>query len=228
MAIVLLSGGMDSAVCLHWAIARWGVPGVTALAVEYGQRHWVEMHAAARIARRAEVEHVQTFLGAKGVGFASALTDVGTSVQGSGPSGLPSTFVPGRNLLMLTLAAAAAQARGSHDVVIGCNDVDAAGYPDCRAEFLAKAAEALSLALDWPIEIYAPLLLLDKRATVELGVTLGCLASVGLSWSCYDPQPAGPNKGHVAPCGVCSACVLRAGGFAAAGVADPARSERRV
>lgn len=222
MAVVLLSGGLDSTVCLHWAMQQWGRENVQALTVDYGQRHLVELQAAARIARRAGVEHVVAQLGAKGIGLPSALTSTGPF------SGSP--VVPGRNLYLLTMAAAMTQQKGGGRVIIGCSAADREVFPDCRATFLERAAAALSAALDYAILIQAPLLILDKPGTLKLAHSLGpdCWNALELTWTCYDPQPAGQNKWHVRRCGVCMACEQRAAGFAAAGLEDPAPDEVRA
>jgi 7-cyano-7-deazaguanine synthase len=205
--IVLLSGGQDSTTCLHWALERGPVE---ALVVDYGQRHFREVGSAMTIANLAGVRLHQ---GSIEFPVRSALIDGGPI--GTRPDGLPTTFVPGRNAALLALAAGLGP-----EVVIGCSSVDYSGYPDCRPNFLAAQEAALSLALDKPVTIHAPLLHLSKRETVLLAYKLGpeCWNALGHSWTCY--------VGDERPCGECPACVLRAKGFAEAGYPDPALEER--
>lgn len=209
--IVLLSGGQDSTTCLHWAL-RADRP-VHALAVDYGQRHVIELASAHRVARTAGVElHVAHIELPKG-----ALAGLAAGAEiAVAPTGLPTTFVPGRNATLLSIAANLAYRLGSDTIVIGCSAVDYSGYPDCRPEFLATQGRALAMALDRPIRIVAPLIDKSKAQTVKLARELGqaCWAALGHTWTCY--------LGGERPCGECPACVLRAKGFAEAGETDPA------
>jgi 7-cyano-7-deazaguanine synthase len=224
-AVVLLSGGQDSTTCLHWALREFRA--VHALTIEYGQRHWVEIKAARKVAGDARVaSHVITALGGKGIGLgvgrASALVDKTRAIE-PGADGLPSTFVPGRNYLFLGIAAAHAYELRAPHLVIGCSAVDYSGYPDCRPQALGAMRTALRLALDWPVlEVHAPLIDRSKAQTVRLARELGadCWAALGATWTCYDPTLIG----DVRPCAVCPACVLRAKGFAEAGEEDPRAS----
>lgn len=222
--IVLLSGGQDSTTCLHWALrsvrgtaatleAHGERRAVHALAVDYGQRHVVELASAHRVAHAAGVQlhvaHVEMPEGSL-AGLAE-----GAKIE-KAPSGLPTTFVPGRNVTLLSIAANLAYRTGASDIVIGCSAVDYSGYPDCRPEFLTTQARAIALALDRPIRIMAPLIDRSKAQTVQLARELGpeCWSSLAHTWTCY--------LGGERPCGTCPACVLRAKGFAEAGETDPA------
>lgn len=203
-AIVLLSGGLDSTVALHWAIRCYGQPLVRALSFDYGQRHGVELSRAAEIARQAGVPHrVQE--------FAAPLSYL------TGRDGDPSTsdvVVPARNTLMLSLAAAEAVSRGAHVIVIGCCADDAAVFPDCRPAYLDAMTRVIDLGVGSGMKIVAPLVHKTKREIVALGRELGCDAAMALSWSCYDPQFAGART--PLECGRCMACAARARGFAEA------------
>lgn len=222
-AVVLLSGGLDSATCLAWALAEGFA--AHALTVAYGQRHGTEVACAERIARHlgAASHRVMTldlsFLSG------SALTDRAVIVPKGRrdeeiAAGVPVTYVPARNTVFLALAMAWAESLGAHDLVIGVNAVDYSGYPDCRPEFL-RAFEALArTGTKAGVEgeawtIHAPLAKASKGDIVRRAVALG--VPLELTTSCYDPGPGGEA------CGLCDACLLRARGFRDAGVADPAR-----
>lgn len=222
-ALVLLSGGQDSATCLYWAKARYDE--VHALTLVYGQRHIAEVGAAAHIAVKAgcethEVVEVPVLAksGSALVDSSKELTWDGGVVDAQMPQGLPSSFVPGRNLVFLALAAARAGALGCCAVVTGVCQTDYSGYPDCRAEFVDAMLGAVNLAMPSslrPIAIETPLMHLTKAQTVELARTLpGCWEALALSTTCYHGRRPG--------CGECPACVLRAKGFAEAGHPDPA------
>jgi 7-cyano-7-deazaguanine synthase len=216
--IVVLSGGLDSAVCL--ALAATEGP-VLALTFDYGQRHRIELQRAAAIARHYQAEHLIVRLDASQWG-GSALTDPGIEVpdHNAGLEGgpIPVTYVPGRNLIFLAVAMGVAEVRDADAVYLGVNALDYSGYPDCRPEFVRSFQQTAALALKRgiegrPVEIRTPLIDLTKAEIVRLGVAHH--ARLELSWSCYRPGPD--------PCGRCDACALRAKGFAEAGVADPAR-----
>ena len=214
-ALVLLSGGQDSTTCLYWAIDRFGRDNVSALSFDYGQRHRIELECAAAVAKHAGVQRhclpIDTFSALGG----DALTDAGIDVAAGidEQTGLPNTFVPGRNLVFLTYAAALAWQRGIDHLVTGVAQTDYSGYPDCREETLAALEQALRLGMESAVRIHAPLMHLSKKATVELARDLGGLEAMALTHTCYNGQRP--------PCGECPACELRARGFAEAGIEDP-------
>ncbi len=216
-AVVLLSGGLDSAVAGAWARAEGYA--VVALTVDYGQRHRAEIEAARKVARwLGAKEHVELRVDLRAVG-GSALTS-GIPVPRGGPGeGIPVTYVPARNTLLLALALGLAEAREAGAIVIGANRIDFSGYPDCRPEFLEAFARVAETGTKAGAEghaprILAPLIDLPKEGIVRLGASLE--VPFGDTLSCYDPDPRGR------PCGACDACRLRRKGFAAAGIADPA------
>lgn len=214
-ALVVLSGGQDSTTCLYWSLRQFGTNAVRALSFDYGQRHRVELRAAERVAARASVPHtvlpIDTFAALGG----NALTDREIAVaEGVEPgNGLPNTFVPGRNLIFLTFAAAFAYRQGITQLVTGVAQTDYSGYPDCREDTLQALQTALRLGMEAPIELHTPLMHLSKADTVRLAVELGALEALADSHTCYNGQRP--------PCGHCPACQLRAKGFAEAGIKDP-------
>ncbi len=215
-AVVLLSGGMDSAVAGAWARAEGY--GILALTVDYGQRHRIEIEAARKVARWLGVrEHVELRVDLRPVG-GSALTG-GIPVPHGASKGIPVTYVPARNTLFLALALGLAEARQAAAIVIGANRIDFSGYPDCRKEFLDAFARVAETGTKAGVEgraprLLAPLLDLSKEGIVRLGERL--TVPFADTISCYDPGP------HGRPCGACDACRLRRKGFAAAGTIDPA------
>jgi 7-cyano-7-deazaguanine synthase len=217
-AVVLLSGGLDSATAL--AIA--GEQGFTcyALSVEYGQRHAAELEAARRVARSGGArEHRIMHVDLAGIG-GSALTDPAIAVPESPGSGIPVTYVPARNTMMLSLALAWAEVLGARDVFIGVNVLDSSGYPDCRPEFIsafeALAALATRAGVEGsPCRVRAPLIALTKAEIIREGTRLG--VDYGETVSCYQADELGRA------CGRCDACRLRRAGFAGAGLPDPTR-----
>jgi len=214
-ALVVLSGGQDSTTCLYWAIDRFGIEKVTSVTFDYGQRHHVELECAREIADCAGVPNVilpiDTFAALGG----DALTDPGIEVvnESAEGSGLPNTFVPGRNLIFLTFAAAYAYQRGITHLVTGVAQTDYSGYPDCREETMQSLQTALRNGMESEIRIHTPLMHLSKKATVQLAVELGALPAMAMTHTCYN--------GKRPPCGACPACELRAKGFEEAGVVDP-------
>ncbi|MDP9387855.1 MAG: 7-cyano-7-deazaguanine synthase QueC [Actinomycetota bacterium] len=189
-----------------------------ALSVDYGQRHRGELERADRVAAAYRAEHLVVSVDMSGWG-GSALTDDSIEVPGpnDASAAIPVTYVPARNLVLLSLAAAVAEARGAPAVYLGVNAIDYSGYPDCRPEFVDAFVAAAALGLRRgvegdPLAVRAPLVHLGKADIVRLGMELG--APLHLTWSCY--------RGGDRPCGACDACALRARGFAEAGVADPA------
>ncbi|MHB1609973.1 MAG: 7-cyano-7-deazaguanine synthase QueC [Acidiferrobacter thiooxydans] len=216
-AVVLLSGGLDSATIL--ALARKEGFQCHALSFDYGQRHKGELKAAAAVAAAGGAhEHRVATLGVGFIG-GSALTDFGLSVPQAPTTGIPVTYVPARNTVFLAVALGWAEVLGAHDLFIGVNAVDYSGYPDCRPEYLAAFETLANLATKAGVEggrfrIRAPLLHLTKAEIIRAGLDLG--VDYGLTLSCYAPNDAGQA------CGACDACRLRAKGFAEAGVPDPA------
>jgi 7-cyano-7-deazaguanine synthase len=211
-AVVLFSGGQDSTTCLAWALARFR--RVECVTIDYGQRHRVELEAAAAIAKAAGVpQRVVPCDSFRAIGGNALTGDEAVAGGVRASNHLPNTFVPGRNLIFLTLAAAVAYTRGCAALVTGVCETDSSGYPDCRAGTMAALQEALRLGLEAPFAIHTPLMHLTKAATVVMARDLGALPLLALSHTCYN--------GQVPPCGTCPACVLRAKGFAEAGVPDP-------
>jgi len=216
-AVILLSGGLDSATTL--AIARDAGFDCYCLSLDYGQRHSVELDAAARVAKSLGArEHRVVQLALSDFG-GSALTDSNIAVPVDGvQSGIPVTYVPARNTIMLSLALAWAEVLGSRDIFVGVNAVDYSGYPDCRPEFIAAFEAMANLATKAAVEgaklnIHAPLISLTKAEIIRRGSALG--VDYGTTISCYKADAQGRA------CGVCDSCRLRKEGFAAAGVSDP-------
>jgi 7-cyano-7-deazaguanine synthase len=214
-ALVVLSGGQDSTTCLYWAIDRFGTGNVETVTFDYGQRHRIELECAGRVAALARVPNrvlpIDTFAALGG----DALTDETVAVRPGvdAATGLPNTFVPGRNLIFLTFAAAYAYRRGIGHLVTGVAQTDYSGYPDCREATIESLQQTLCLGMDFDIAIHTPLMHLSKKETVELARDLGALPAMAHTHTCYN--------GLRPPCGVCPACKLRARGFAEAGLADP-------
>ncbi len=213
--MVLLSGGLDSMVCA--GLAREAGFEVLALTIDYGQRHRIELEAARAIAAQLADRHIVLPLNLTQFG-GSALTGEGTVPKDSLGEGIPVTYVPARNTIFLSLALAWAEAAGARDLFIGVNALDYSGYPDCRPEFIA-AFEALASratragAEGEGFQVHAPLQRMSKADIAREARRLGLDAA--LSHSCYDPAPDGSHCGH------CDACLLRARGFAEAGLPDP-------
>ena len=222
-AVVLLSGGLDSATVL--AIARADGHACHALSVDYGQRHQAELAAAARVAAAlGAVAHEVVRLDLTTFG-GSALTDAAIAVPTGGvqPDAIPITYVPARNTILLALALAWAEVLGAQHLFFGANAVDYSGYPDCRPEYVAAFEALASLATARGVQgerfrIHAPLQHLTKAQIIRRGIELGL--DYGLTHSCYDPGPDGR------PCGRCDSCVLRAAGFAEVGAVDPVAGSR--
>ena len=221
-AIVLLSGGLDSATVLAMTLAQSFAP--LALSFRYGQRHALELDAAARVAARAGVrEHRVVEIDLRQFGGSALTGDLDVPRDrdaGSIAGGIPVTYVPARNTVFLAYALALAEVSGAADIFVGVNAVDYSGYPDCRPEFVAAFERMANLATQAAVEgrrlrIHAPLMHMSKADIVRAGTALG--VDYALTLSCYDPDPAG------AACRRCDACVLRARGFADAGVPDPTR-----
>lgn len=217
-ALVLLSGGLDSATVL--AIARSHGYACYALSVDYGQRHHAELAAAQRVAQMLNaVEHRIVRIDLTGFG-GSALTDERIAVPEQPSCGIPLTYVPARNTIMLSLALAWAEVLDSQNIFVGVNAVDYSGYPDCRPEYIAAFEAMANLATKAAVEgkrlnIHAPLINLSKAEIIRRGIELG--VDYGLTVSCYQADE------HGRACGVCDSCRLRAHGFAQAGLADVTR-----
>ncbi len=217
-AVVLVSGGLDSATAL--AVARNEGYRCYALSFDYGQRHRCELEAARAVATRlGAVEHrvVKMDMGQFG---GSALTDAAIDVPSSPTDGIPVTYVPARNTIFLAMALAWAEVLEAHDLFIGVNAVDYSGYPDCRPEFIAAFERLANLATKAGVEgrrfrVHAPLIEMTKAEIIRTGTRLG--VDYGLTLSCYAPDAEG------LACGVCDSCRLRAAGFSASGIADPTR-----
>jgi 7-cyano-7-deazaguanine synthase len=217
-AVVLLSGGLDSATAL--AIARARGDECWTLALDYGQRHRAELAAALRVSTSlGAIEHRQLRVDIGALG-GSALTDMRIAVPERGGDGIPVTYVPARNTVFLSLALAWAEVLDADKIVIGVNAIDYSGYPDCRPEFVAAFERLAQLATKRGVEghalaIDAPLVALSKAAIIRCGLELG--VDYSLTVSCYNADDSG------SACGRCDACRLRREGFAAAGAADPTR-----
>jgi 7-cyano-7-deazaguanine synthase len=221
-AVVLLSGGLDSATAL--AIAREQGLRCHALSVDYGQRHRAELAAAARVAKALGAhEHRTLRIDLGGIG-GSALTDANIAVPESPQIGIPVTYVPARNTVMLSFALGWAEVLEAPKIFIGVNAVDYSGYPDCRPVFVAAFERVANLATKAGVEgtvafkVVAPLIDLTKAQIIQRGVALG--VDYSLTVSCYQAD----DDGHA--CGSCDACRLRREGFVAAGVPDPTRYYR--
>lgn len=212
-ALVVLSGGQDSTTCLYWAMDRFGEGMVSSLTFDYGQRHRIELDCARQVAEAAGVGNVVLPIDTFSALGGDALTDESIDVSASAGSDLPATFVPGRNLIFLTYAAAYAWRRNIRHLVTGVAQTDFSGYPDCRESTIVALEKAISLGMDRDIRIHTPLMHLSKKETVELAVSLGALDAMALTHTCYNGQRL--------PCGECAACDLRAKGFAEAGIRDP-------
>lgn len=217
-AVILLSGGLDSATVV--AMAKAQDYSCYSMSFDYGQRHRSELQAAERVARQLGViEHKVIGINLDGIG-GSALTDASIEVPQSPTSGIPVTYVPARNTVFLSLALGWAEVLGAQDIFIGVNAVDYSGYPDCRPEFVNAFEHMANLATKMGVEgqrlrIQAPLQMLSKAEIVQAGSRLG--VDYGLTVSCYLADADGRA------CGKCDSCRLRAAGFAAAGMPDPTR-----
>jgi len=220
-AVVLLSGGLDSATTL--AIARDRGFKIYALSFRYGQRHAVEMKAARRIARKNKVAgHLILNMDLRKIGGSALTADIHVPKNQTGSvlkRKIPVTYVPARNTIFLAYALAWAEVIGSHDIFIGVNALDYSGYPDCRPRYIAAFRKLANLATKAGVEgkqklaIHAPLIKMSKAEIIKKGMDLG--VDYSLTHSCYDPSPSGE------PCGECDSCLLRLKGFREAGLKDP-------
>lgn len=221
-AVVLLSGGLDSATCLAWAIAR-GFECAT-LAFDYGQRHRVELEAAARVAAAlGSRDHRVVRVDLSAIGGSALTADIAVPRdrdEAAMAAAIPVTYVPARNTVFLAVALGFAETLGAADLVAGMNAVDYSGYPDCRPEYVRAFESLANLATKAGVEgarftVHTPLMELGKAGIIRLGVSLG--VDYALTHSCYDPASGGRA------CGACDSCRLRARGFREAGVPDPTR-----
>jgi 7-cyano-7-deazaguanine synthase len=218
LAVVLLSGGLDSMVAA--GLARESGFRLVALTIDYHQRHRIELDSARRIAQSLGVErHIVLPIDLTVFGGSALTDDLPVRKEGV-DGGVPTTYVPGRNIIFLSLTLALAEASSARRIYLGVNSLDYSGYPDCRPDFIAAFQAMAALGTRSGIEghairIVAPLQYLTKADIAREAARLGLDA--GLSWSCYDPTPEGLH------CGLCDSCRLRARGFAEAGLADPTR-----
>ena len=220
-AIVLLSGGLDSATTAAWALAEGY--SVSAISFDYGQRHRIELQAAKAVASDLGIsDHITLAIDLAAFG-GSALVDQSIAVPKNRSedvisNGIPVTYVPARNTVFLSLALALAETRNASSIILGVNSVDYSGYPDCRPEFLNAFESLANLATKSGVEgtrltVLAPLVSLTKPEIIRLGLSLH--VDYGLTTSCYDPKENGQ------PCGECDSCLIRAAGFAAVNIPDP-------
>jgi 7-cyano-7-deazaguanine synthase len=216
-AVILLSGGLDSATVL--AMARAKSRECLALSIIYGQRHEIELAAAKRVARAIGVaEHIVYPLDLRVFGASALTSDIEVPKDAVGAAGIPVTYVPARNTIFLALALGYAEARGAQEIWLGVNAVDYSGYPDCRPEFIEAFQTVIERGTRSGVErseprIIAPLLRMSKADIIGRGVGLG--VDYSLTHSCYDPDREGRACGH------CDSCILRRRGFEEAGVSDP-------
>ena len=217
-AVVLLSGGLDSSTALAWAIREKGYH-CHSVAFDYGQRHRVELQAAARVAKSFGVtDHRIIRVDLAAIGGSALTADIDVPKDQNETNDIPVTYVPARNLIFLSLATGLAEVVKASHLVIGANIVDYSGYPDCRSEFLDAFARAANLGtkagtLTHDMQVDAPLIQLKKSEIIALGLRLGL--DYALTHSCYDPDASGT------PCGHCDACRFRLQGFAELGESDP-------
>ncbi len=218
-AVILLSGGVDSATVL--AMAKDEKRDCIALSFAYGQRHEIELAAARRVARAIGVqEHVVYPIDLRLFGASALTDDIGVPKDAVGAPGIPVTYVPARNTVFLAIALGLAESRGAAEIWLGVNAIDYSGYPDCRPEFIEAFQQVIFRGTRSGIEkqeprIVAPLIALTKKEIIRRGAALG--VDYSLTHSCYDPDPEGRACGH------CDSCLLRKRGFAEAGVRDPTR-----
>ncbi len=219
---MLLSGGLDSSTCLALTVKQGFTP--VCLSVDYGQRHKFELEAAARVARSMRVtDHRVVTMDFRAIGGSALTSDLAVPKHDSVEqlsAGIPATYVPARNTVMLGLALGLCEVVGATDLVIGVNAVDYSGYPDCRPEFIRAFEQLAGLATKAGVEgakftVHAPLIAMTKADIIRAGVAAG--VDYSLTHSCYDPDGAG------LACGRCDSCLLRKKGFSEAGVPDPTR-----
>lgn len=221
LTLVLFSGGQDSTTCLYWAKEKF-LDQVVTINIDYGQRHLVEVEAAKKICQMANVEYnyFQTDV-FKQLGDSALVSSGNIQDSHRSSSNLPASFVPGRNIILLSIAAAFAYKRGIRNIVTGVCQTDYSGYPDCRNQTIKLLEKTLNEGMNFNFQIWTPLMWLTKAETVEMATTMkGCMEALAYSHTCYE--------GAVPPCGVCSACRLRAKGFFEVGISDPLIERLRV
>lgn len=214
-SLVLFSGGQDSTTCLYWGINRFKKENLLALNIWYGQRHVIEITAAQKIAKLAKVSY-QNFKTTifQDIGDSSLIQSGDISLKHRGASNLPASFVPGRNILFLTIAGAVAYKHDISNIIIGVCQTDYSGYPDCRDSTIRAMEKTLSLGMGRKFQIHTPLMHLTKAETVLMAKSFpGCLEALAHSHTCYE--------GLYPPCMKCPACRLREKGFIEAKIKDP-------
>ncbi|MFK5984957.1 MAG: 7-cyano-7-deazaguanine synthase QueC [Pseudomonadota bacterium] len=214
LALVVFSGGQDSTTCLYWAFDKFSKENVRAVSFDYGQRHKVELIAAKKICQLTSIEHtilpINTF-NALGGNSLTGQQSVDNALNSE--TSLPNTFVPGRNLIFLSFAASLAYQLGIKHLVTGVAQTDYSGYPDCRESTIQSLQNTINLGMESDLIIHTPLMFLSKKQTVLLAEKLGAMPALAHSHTCYNGVQPG--------CGKCAACILRAKGFAQAGINDP-------
>lgn len=213
-ALILHSGGQDSTTCLAWAMKKFGAENCETISFDYGQRHKRELAAAKKISKKLGLKNtvIKTDIFQQ-LGKNALTGNIKITTPKKGEKGLPSTFVPGRNIFFLTIAAAYAYSRGIHDLVTGVCQTDYSGYPDCRKNTMQALEKTLSQGMDSTFTIHTPLMYLTKAETVTMMKKLGQFDLLTLTHTCY--------QGKNPPCEKCPACILRAKGFLEAGEQDP-------
>ncbi len=214
-ALVVLSGGQDSTTCLYWAIDKFGHENIDTITFDYGQRHSIELESAVKVAEVAHVPNIIVPINTFGFLGGNSLADSDIEVKNEldENTNLPNTFVPGRNLIFMTFAAAYAYQKGIKHLVTGVAQTDYSGYPDCRDETMKALANSINLGMEAEFELHTPLMFMSKAETVELAQKCGAMDALAWSHTCYN--------GKFPPCGECPACQLREAGFKDAGVLDP-------
>lgn len=213
-SLVVLSGGQDSTTCLYWALDKFGKENVETVTFDYGQRHRIELECAKRVAEVAGVPNTQLPINTFAVLGGNALTGSMDVQNGVDPATqLPNTFVPGRNLIFLTFAAALAYQKRISHLVTGVAQTDYSGYPDCREKTIQALEKAINLGMESELSIHTPLMFKSKKETVEMARDVGALEAMSFTHTCYNGQQP--------PCGTCPACLLRSKGFEEAGIPDP-------
>jgi len=215
-ALVVFSGGQDSTTCLAWAKKEFSA--VETITFDYGQRHKIELESAKKITKIAKVSQEVVKIDLFSKLTANALTDPSITINQGSKDQLPSTFVPGRNLIFLSIAAIYAKQRGIKDIITGVCQTDYSGYPDCRDQFIKSLEQTLNFSMDENFHLHTPLMFLSKKETVEMMQQLGQIELLKHSHTCYNgTRPA---------CGKCPACKLRLKGFKEAGITDPLKYEQ--